>query len=278
MFFFVQHQDVAFLDLFLLQLLQTIHQCIGDGNLNGSTLLAGSELLVWTVKALVLRPILSCKQSLNGQYACYSTDSSSSNWQGIFLNFFLSLLFSSTNRILAEVCANQLTMLLQDPEPNTILSKTTSRGNYALFWQQKLFSLIFPSLQQQVRALSGKESASGVMVNNPVAVLLAVSKIIKGVSHSLLKANFSSFVESIVFVLSYVNVQQQSTVEMAGGLSNAEGEAITALSILIKENAGAFVDHLHVIIPRLIKVCEVSDCYISKNNIRFLFLDCPKCQ
>lgn len=213
------------------------------------------ELLVSTMKGLVLRPLVPCKYS--AAELSLSTSSNSTNWQGIFLDTFLALLFSSTNTSLAEACALQLTMLLQDPEIHTILARATSRGNYALLWQQKLFSLIFPPLQQQVRALSGKATPSTSIVNNPVAVLLATSKIIKGVSHSLLKSNFPNFVESIIFVLSYLNTQQQERNNQS--ISMAEGEAINALNLLIKENAAAFVDHLHIIIPRLIKVSLYKD-------------------
>ena len=235
--------------------------------------MSGVELLVSVVKGLVLRPILPCKHSLTQFGIDASTNST--NWQGVFLDLFLSLLFTNNNRSLAAACANQLTLLLQDPSPYEILSKTTSRGNYALFWQQKLFSLIFPSLQSQVRALMGKGATNGsnVTVSNPAAILLSVGKIIKGVSLALLKSNFDDFVESIIFVFSYVNVNESSNND---DFVIVDGEAISALQLLLKEKPVAFVDHLNIIIPRLIKV----NVFSYWHSLVLLFesiLDCATC-
>jgi hypothetical protein len=295
-------------------------------------------LFVWVTKALILRPSLSIPTEMMNQLqqvlrsSPASLSSSLNSWQDLYLQYFLSLIISSSSSdtsasspsssavqtILTENGSLFFSILLQNQQqqfsetkPTMTVSSASSlpllfakekRGNYSMFWSQKLFSQIFPLLSSSINpkdpVSSSSSSSSGVttatativptLSSQKLLVYFFFCQLITHIPSNLRQQHHSNLLNSLLMILSTLNVIETNKkhnltvavdkVIFSTEMNNLEKELFPSIELLLHDKPIAFYDSLHIIIPRLLKVFRFFLLFFSEFSlISFFFPSCFVC-
>jgi hypothetical protein len=214
---------------------------------------AAVELLCWATKSVSMRPALPIAVDQAGPAVV-------GMWQDVLVDEFLMLLLpppssqsSSSSSLLATCCARRISVLLSAPTAASAPLWPGSRGYWALLWQQKLFVRLFAPLQATLHQQQAQSPATFSPASLAV-VLVACANVVCSLSGgALLAANVAVFVDCLALQLSFLNRLETARVSVVA----VEGPVIAAVNILLRLGQAAavlFEPHLHLLIPRLVKV------------------------
>lgn len=179
------------------------------------------SLLVWTTKALILRPPLP------------HPTLPQMTWQSYLLGTILNSLDGTM--------AAKLQLLVS--ESDGVLEKT-NRGHCSPFWQQKLFATFYPRLKDVIHNGNGSMRVCG---------MLSFCYVVHGLSAAMLRVQLEEVVDSIVYILSWLNNSNDRSLQ-GDVLGLLEAQVVPAMTRILQEQPVAFVDHLQTILPRLLQV------------------------
>jgi hypothetical protein len=254
---------------------------------------------VWMTKALILRSPLTFSSPINIQLIDYqgNTITNFQSWQDVFFQSLMSYFVETSNNSIISIASKLFPILLipieeqsqqsqQSQQSSSLvdsissgavglsadeligrnLFNKTNRGNYQLFYYQKLFQQLLPVFTFIMKAtpaaaesssLSSSSSSSLVLMGK-VPMYIFFCQLIVFVPQSIRKLHLSFLFDGLMTILSICNQQEKQSIALASNnqqlLASLERELFPAIELLLKESPALFYESLHLIVPRLIKV------------------------
>jgi hypothetical protein len=243
------------------------------------------DMFVWSAKALFMRRNIALNNSSGGGIADASraslkTLSACDTLQESVLRYLVSVLTEpapasaggATSDSVRLAVATRLNVVVEDHFVLLSSSYASTSVNSALFWKQKLWNGMFPSLVAHALSIAkittaggpGPSSGGSATEGGAVASVLALCTLVSGSSlpASLLEASLSDVVDVVVWAVSQAQAQSQaqSAVPTASGkdgelfTSALTQHSLTALAALLEQSTTSFVLHLNIIMPALVQV------------------------
>ncbi len=224
------------------------------------------RLFVWVLKALLLRSSPATSSLQKTLFDSFKHSLTSNNQGSDVIHRF----FSTTEgvQLMKILLHNSTTTTTSEGKEFIDVLTKESRGNYSIFWLQKLYTSLLPLFHDVFTT----RPVNNTITDNDVTLTSFISKLpvyllfcqtIQQIPSTIRQSNAQLLFDNFLLLLSELHViDQMKGIEEEGeeevvrkaGLYEVEKEVFPAMEILLKENPLPFYQSLHIIVPRLIKV------------------------
>ena len=260
------------------------------------------DLLLWTVRAVCMRPNLKVTLALgdgsadlasslhnNGASGANTDMSVPATWQEYLLQSLVTLITTTPvstgsqedhhhreafGSALQLRLASSLQMLTTDVDFVLSSSVRATAAVSVIFWKQKLWSRTFGPLSHISSRGTGTGGTNhGTVSQLPVVTLLSICSLVAGMPINILQDSLADLVSIVVMAVSRAqtssSASQVSSTSSEGGAHRSDTssgvlaqQSLRTLEKLLSHDAQLFVPYLNIIVPALMEVSGVFIVYI----------------